>query len=120
MFFKNILMCFILITSLSVSNTYTGKASFYTNKTNRYNGHNKTANGEIFNENALTCASNKHKFNTLLRVENINNKKSVICRVNDTGGFGKYNRVIDLSKASFSKIANLKSGVVNVRISVVK
>ena len=53
MFFKNILMCFLLITSLSVSNTYTGKASFYTNKTNRYNGHNKTANGEIFNENAL-------------------------------------------------------------------
>ena len=84
----------------------------------RFTGHNKTANGEIYNENALTCASNKHRIGTLLRVENIKNNKVVICRVNDRGGFHKYGRVIDLSKRAFSQIASLKSGVVHVKITL--
>ena len=66
-------------------NSYFWNASYYTERDNWLNGHNKTANGEYYNENALTCASNKHKMGTLLRVENIKNNKVVICRVNDRG-----------------------------------
>jgi len=123
--FKKTLLGFLVSISLFANykpkaSSYVGKASFYTNKTNKLNGHNKTANGEIFNENSLTCASNRHKFNTLLKVENLKNGKSVICRVNDRGGFSKYGRVIDLSKRSFMAISDIKNGIVKVRISVIK
>ena len=89
-----------------------GKASFYTVKSSGL----VTANGERYDEDAFTCASMDYKFNTLLRVTNIENGKSVIVRVNDRGGFKKYGRIIDLSKGSFAKIADLKLGVINVTV----
>ncbi|MFB6349433.1 septal ring lytic transglycosylase RlpA family protein [Moraxella sp. ZJ142] len=76
----------------------------------------KTASGERFNQNALTCASNSHKFGTRLKVTNTANGKSVICRVNDRGGFGKYGVSVDLSKAAFKRIAPLGQGKVRVKI----
>lgn len=93
-----------------------GLASFYTVKSSGL----VTANGEAFDENSLTCASNDYKFNTLLKVTNIENGKSIICRVNDTGGFKKYGRIIDLSKGAFAKIADLKQGIIKVKLEVVK
>ena len=74
----------------------------------------KTANGERFDQNAMTCASNRHKFGTRLKVTNIANGKSVICRVNDRGG--KHGVSIDLSKGAFKKIAPLSDGKVRVTI----
>lgn len=79
-----------------------------------------TANGEKYNQYAMTCASNTHKFGTRILVTNKTNGKSVICRVNDTGGFKKYGRTLDLSKGAFSKIANLKQGIAKVHIKVIK
>lgn len=76
----------------------------------------KTANGERFNQNAMTCASNRHKFGTRLKVTNITNGKSVICRVNDRGGFSKYGTTLDLSKGAFKKIAPLSDGKIKVTI----
>lgn len=76
----------------------------------------RTASGEIYNQNAMTCASNKHKMGTRLKVTNKANGKSTICKVNDRGGFGKYGRAIDLSYGSFKKIANPKVGLIKVSI----
>ena len=76
----------------------------------------RTANGEIFNQNAMTTSSNSHKMGTKLLVTNVKNGKSVVVRVNDTGGFSKYGRTLDLSKAAFSKIASPGQGVVKVKI----
>ena len=114
------LLLIIFMSCISFSKTYYGLASYYTERDNKLNGHNKTANGEIYNENKFTCASNKHKFGTLLRVENKTTGKFVVCRVNDRGGFNKYNRVIDLSKASFKQIAILTKGIVQVKITPLK
>ena len=75
-----------------------------------------TASGEKFNQNALTAASNVHKLGSMLKVTNKANGKSVVVRVTDTGGFGKYGRTLDLSKGAFSKIANLSNGVAKVDI----
>lgn len=80
----------------------------------------RTANGEIFNQYALTAASNSHRMGTLLKVTNPNNGKSVIVRVTDTGGFGKYGRTLDLSKGAFSRIADTKQGVAKVKVEVLK
>ena len=78
----------------------------------------RTANGEVFNQNALTCASNSHKMGTKLLVTNPATNKSVVVKVNDTGGFKKYGRTLDLSKAAFSRIAPLKQGTAKVKIQV--
>jgi len=64
----------------------------------------------------MTCASNSHKIGTKLLVTNPKTNKSVVVRVNDTGGFSKYGRTLDLSKGAFSKIAHLSQGTVNVTI----
>jgi len=108
-------LIFFLISTISFADEM-GLASFYTIKSSG----TITANGEKFDENALTCASMDYPFNTYLKVTNIENRKSVICRVNDRGGFKKYGRIIDLSKGSFSQIANLKQGIIKVKIEKIK
>ena len=79
-----------------------------------------TASGEMYNMNDLTCASNSHKMGTKLKVTNKTNGKSVIVRVNDTGGFKKYGRTLDLSKKAFSHIASTEQGIAKVSIQVLK
>lgn len=82
----------------------------------KFNGR-KTANGEIFSNNELTCAHKTLPFGTILRVTNLDNDKTVIVRVNDRGPFVK-GKHIDLSKRAFSKIGNLSRGNLNVKIEV--
>lgn len=73
-----------------------------------------TFSGEKFNCNKLTCASNKFPMGTKLKITNKENKKSVIVKVNDRGSMGEY--TIDLSKEAFKRIADLKTGVIEVKI----
>ena len=76
----------------------------------------RTASGERFNQNAMTCASNKHKFGTQLKVTNTANGKSVVCRVNDRGKFSR-GVVVDLSKGAFAQIAPLSQGKIKVKVT---
>jgi len=76
-----------------------------------------TASGEPFNPNAMTAAYNSAPFNTLVRVTNAANGKSVIVRVNDRGGTGG-GRCLLLSRAAFASIANLSTGVIGVSYEV--
>jgi len=75
-----------------------------------------TASGEIFNPQALTCASWDYHFGTRLKVTNAKNNKIVIVRVNDRGPNKRLGRAIDLTKRAFSKIADTKQGLVLVKI----
>ena len=93
-----------------------GLASWYSVKSS---GH-ITASGERFQENGFSCASMDYKFNTILKVTNIANHKFILVKVNDRGNFKKYGRILDLSKGAFAKIADLKTGVITVKIEVVK
>lgn len=77
----------------------------------------RAADGSVFNQNALTCASNSHALGTKLLVTNPKNNKSVIVKVTDKGGFGKYGRKLDLSRGAFMRIADLNQGVANVVIT---
>ena len=81
---------------------------------NQFHGR-MTASGERFNQHAMTCASNKHKFGTQLKVTNTANGKSVVCRVNDRGKLGR-GVVVDLSKGAFAKIAPLSQGKIKVTV----
>ncbi|MPY08408.1 septal ring lytic transglycosylase RlpA family protein [Moraxella catarrhalis] len=107
----------ILVTVLALS-ALSAQAATVTFYGDKFHG-KKTASGERFNQNAMTCASNSHKFGTRLKVTNTTNDKSVICRVNDRGGFSKYGVTLDLSKGAFAKIAPLAQGRARVIIEKV-
>jgi rare lipoprotein A len=91
----------------------TGSASWYGGK---FHGR-KTANGERYNQNALTAAHKSLPFGTKVRVTNAANGKSVIVRINDRGPYsGK--RVIDLSRAAASAVGMVQRGVARVTVDV--
>lgn len=78
-----------------------------------------TANGERYNQNAMTAAHKKLPFGTKVRVTNLDNNKTTIVRINDRGPFIR-GRIIDLSKKAAKKIAMLGSGTARVRIETLE
>ena len=70
-----------------------------------------TAFGEIFDMYAFTAAHRTLPQNTLLRVTNVDNGKSVIVRINDRGPYIP-GRDLDLSLAAFTAIAPRSQGVI--------
>lgn len=76
-----------------------------------------TANGEVFDPEALTAAHKTLAFNTRVRVTNPSNGKSVVVRINDRGPFVD-GRCIDLSRAAFRAIADLGLGEINVKYDI--
>ena len=95
-------MCFYCLTSF--------KASYYADS---FQG-KVMRNGQVYHSNKLTCASNSHKLGTKLKVTNLDNGKSVIVKVTDTGSFSKV--TLDLSKKAFERIAELDEGIINIKI----
>ena len=75
----------------------------------------ETANGETYNENALTAAHKSLPFGTILKVTNPRNNKIVFVRINDRGPYIE-GRDLDLSKASAKALGMLRKGVVKVKI----
>ena len=69
--------------------SFSGMASFYGNESG-----SKTASGQRFNQNAMTCAHRSLPFGTKLRVTH--GGRSVVVTVNDRGPFVR-GRVLDLS-----------------------
>lgn len=92
-----------------------GKASFYANK---FQGR-LTASGAVFDQNAKTAAHKKLSFGSKVKVTNLTNGKSIMVIINDRGPFVK-GRIIDLLRSAFSLIGSLDSGVIKVRIEVVR
>ncbi len=68
--------------------------------------------------NKLTAAHPKYPKGTKLKVTNLKNKKSVIVIVNDFGPIKAIhpNRIIDLTKTAFQKIASIKAGKIKVMV----
>lgn len=94
-----------------------GTASFYSKSLEG----TKTSNDETFSHKKLTCASNRFKIGTWLRVTNISNGKSVVVRVNDRmhPKMDKKGRIVDLSYEGAKKLAFIKKGITKVKVEVV-
>ena len=90
-----------------------GEASFYADK---FNGRH-TANGDIFNQNNLTCACNMLPFGTFIKVSNVANGKSAIVKVTDRL-HPKMRRIVDLTKATALKLGFHGRGVARVKIEL--
>ena len=83
------------------------------------NFHGKyTSNGEIYNMYAYTAAHKTLPMNTIVKVTNLNNGKSVIVRINDRGPFVN-KRIIDLSYAAGKKIGLDVTGTAPVELKVI-
>lgn len=93
--------------------TETGLASFYSDK---FEG-SLTASGAVFEQGKMTAAHRTLPFDTKVKVTNLNNKKSVIVKINDRGPFVQ-DRIIDVSKAAAIKLDFVNDGVTRVRLEV--
>ncbi|WP_390634098.1 septal ring lytic transglycosylase RlpA family protein [Oryzibacter oryziterrae] len=88
-----------------------GKASWYAS-------HSRTASGERMAPDQRTAAHRTLPFGTLVKVENLNNGRSVVVRINDRGPFIR-NRVIDVSRGAARDLGFIGAGTARVRLSVV-
>lgn len=78
-----------------------------------------TANGEIYNMNDLTAAHRTLPFNTIVLVENLENGRSVVVRINDRGPYID-NRIIDLSRQAAREIDMINAGIASVEITLIE
>jgi rare lipoprotein A len=100
-------------TMVSSGDTFSGTASWYGKD---FHG-KKTSNGEIYDMYKLTAAHKTFPMNTIVKVTNTRNNKSVIVRVNDRGPFVQ-SRIIDLSYAAATAINMVNSGTAPVKVEV--
>lgn len=96
-----------------IARSFGGKASWYGPG---FHGR-RTANGERYNQNAMTAAHRNLRFGTRVKVTNLNNGRSVILRINDRGPYVK-GRVIDVSAAAARSLGMIKTGVAPVRVTI--
>ena len=106
------------------SESFTTEASYYTVASCLREGTSGImANGRRLNDDKLTAASWDFKFGTILRITNITNKKVILAVVTDRGPnkrLYRKGRKIDLSKMAFSQLAELKKGIIVVKVEVVR
>jgi rare lipoprotein A len=77
-----------------------------------------TANGEIFDAEAITAAHPTLPLPSYVRVTNLSNGRSLIVRVNDRGPYAG-NRLIDVSKRAAYLLGFIVSGTAWVRVEYV-
>ena len=91
-----------------------GGASWYGND---FHGR-LTANGEIFSANAISCASPVLPLPSYVRVTNMENGRSVVCRVNDRGPY-MHGRVMDLSYRTAEILGYANKGVGQIQVQYI-
>jgi len=78
-----------------------------------------TANGEVYDMYGLTAAHKTLPLNTIVRVTNISNNKSLILRINDRGPYVK-GRILDCSYGAAKKLGFVNDGTAKVKIEVIE
>lgn len=94
-----------------------GVSSFYGKNLNG----TLTSTGERFYNNKFTAACNLYKLNTIVRVTNLQNGKTVLVRINDRmhPNMLKKGRVIDLSQSAAKQLVFKSKGLVKVTVDAI-
>jgi rare lipoprotein A (peptidoglycan hydrolase) len=94
-----------------------GISSFYSKNLNG----TKTSTGERFYNNKYTAACNLFKLNTIVRVTNLQNGKTVLVRINDRmhPNMLRKGRVIDLSQSAAKQLVFKSNGLVKVMVDAI-
>lgn len=75
----------------------------------------RTANGEIYDMNRLSAASPTLPLPVYARVTNLENRRSIIVRVNDRGPYAS-DRIMDVSRRSAEALGFRERGTARVRV----
>lgn len=94
-----------------------GVASWYGGNDDGFAGR-PTASGEIFDPEQFTCAHRTLPLGSFVEVENLENRKRAVLRVNDRGPFIK-GRILDLSKKGAQELGFLGHGTSRIRLRAV-
>ena len=78
-----------------------------------------TANGEIYDMNALSAAHKTLPMPSTVRVTNLENGRAMVLRVNDRGPF-VHGRIIDVSRRAAQLLGFEKNGIAKVRVAVLQ
>lgn len=92
-----------------------GKAGYYADSLHG----RKTSSGEKYDKNLLTCAHKSLPFGTKIRVTRLDNKHSVIVKVNDRGPFAE-GYVVDVSRKAAEELGLIQVGSARVKVEVVE
>jgi rare lipoprotein A len=93
----------------------TGVASWYGDEFHgRY-----TANGEVFNMNAVSAAHRTLPMPSVVRITNLENGRALVVRLNDRGPFVK-DRIIDLSHRGADLLGFRAKGTARVQVEILK
>jgi rare lipoprotein A (peptidoglycan hydrolase) len=93
--------------------TQSGQASWY----GPYFHGRKTASGEIFDASARTVAHPTLPLGCVVAVENLDNGRRAVARVNDRGPF-RPGRIVDCSYSLAHELGFVGSGVASVRVTL--
>lgn len=77
-----------------------------------------TANGEVYDQNAITAAHRTLPMPVMVQVTNLENGRSIKVRINDRGPFAN-NRIIDLSRRSAQLLGIEQQGTAKVLVEIV-
>jgi len=113
---RPVILIFILLANCTSfhaqGQTVKGNASYYADK---FHGR-RTASGELYHKDSMTCAHMRLPFGTILKVRNPKNNRTVYVRVTDRGPYSK-NRILDLSRAAARELDFISSGLAMVEIT---
>ena len=113
---KHILLLLLLLNLTTTTyakdkKVQTGKGSWYGKQ---FQG-KLTASGERYNMYDYTAAHRTFPFNSMVKVTNLKNGRSVIVRINDRGPYHR-GRIIDLSYLAAKKLGYINKGVAKLEI----
>ncbi len=98
-----------------VLETVYGVASFYADK---YHG-NITYGGEVYDMYGISAAHPSYQMNTIVRITNLSNDKSVILRINDKMPL-REDRIIDLSYGTAIELDFVEQGLADIKLEVLE
>ena len=78
----------------------------------------KAASGEYTSARAMVAAHRTLPFGTMVKVENLDNGRSVVVRINDRGP-AERDRVIDLSRGAAEQLGYIQRGIAQVRLTTI-
>lgn len=83
----------------------------------------KTASGEVFDQNDMVAAHRTLPLGSVVRVVNLENGRDIELRVIDRGPYGTNRRrgaIIDVSKGAAEELDFIEDGIVRVRVEVLE
>jgi len=78
-----------------------------------------TANGETYDQNAMTAAHRTLPMPSLVQVTNLENGRTIRVRINDRGPYA-HGRIIDLSKRAADLLGMVNQGTAKVRVQILE